>query len=214
MSGARRGGRTVGSPQIRNRATIGGNIGTASPAGDALPVLAAYDATVVAGSARGHARRIPGTTFFTGPKRDALTAGRARPRRRMERRATGRARSPRSVPRNAMVIAVAGLCLQLDVRAHMRAACTRLGRARPSCARPQRRHSPPRAIAVGRARPGAAGERGVGVRTARRRGREADRRRSRDGRVPASRRRGAGPARAAVDTRRPEACRMHDPRPR
>src|SRR5919108_1215136 len=46
--------RSVGSPQIRNRGTVGGNLGTASPAGDALPVLAVYDADVVLGSrARG-----------------------------------------------------------------------------------------------------------------------------------------------------------------
>ena len=38
--------RTVGSPQIRNAATIGGNLATCSPAGDGLPVLAALDAEV------------------------------------------------------------------------------------------------------------------------------------------------------------------------
>src|SRR5262245_3513269 len=38
--------RTVGSPQIRNAGTIGGNLGTCSPAGDALPVLSALDADV------------------------------------------------------------------------------------------------------------------------------------------------------------------------
>ena len=39
--------RTVGSPQIRNAATIGGNLGTGSPAGDLLPVLSALDAAIV-----------------------------------------------------------------------------------------------------------------------------------------------------------------------
>src|SRR5207237_996030 len=46
--------RTVGSPQIRNAGTIGGNLGTCSPAGDTLPVLAALDAT---GSASARAAR-------------------------------------------------------------------------------------------------------------------------------------------------------------
>ena len=54
--------RTVGSPQIRNAGTIGGNLGTGSPAGDTLPVLAALDATVelvsVTGSRTAAARRV------------------------------------------------------------------------------------------------------------------------------------------------------------
>src|SRR4051812_41909379 len=45
--------RTVGSPQIRHAGTLGGNLGTCSPAGDALPVLAALDAVVHLASARG-----------------------------------------------------------------------------------------------------------------------------------------------------------------
>src|SRR6266498_4436988 len=63
--------RTVGSPQIRNRATVGGNLGTASPAGDALPVLSVYDAEVVVASAAG-TRSMPWDRFLTGPKRTAL----------------------------------------------------------------------------------------------------------------------------------------------
>src|SRR2546427_6253506 len=51
--------RTVGSPQIRNRGTVGGNLGTASPAGDALPVLAAYEAEIVLVRAGGGAPGVP-----------------------------------------------------------------------------------------------------------------------------------------------------------
>ena len=57
--------RTVGSPQIRNRGTIGGNLGTASPAGDALPPLVVEAAEVECVSIRG-ARRLPLAEFVTG----------------------------------------------------------------------------------------------------------------------------------------------------
>lgn len=105
--------RTVGSPQIRNRGTVGGNLGTASPAGDALPVLAAYDAEVVLVKAGGHRRAIPWHTFMVGPKKtliepDELILG---ARWRISR---GPGSFSKVGPRNAMVIAVASLCLVLD----------------------------------------------------------------------------------------------------
>lgn len=105
--------RTVGSPQIRNRGTLGGNLGTASPAGDALPVLAAYDAEVVLATARGGRRAVPWHQFLLGPKKnalppEALILG-------VQWRLSGGSGSFSKVgPRNAMVIAVASLCLVLD----------------------------------------------------------------------------------------------------
>src|SRR5213083_3041156 len=60
--------RTVGGPQIRNRGTIGGNLGTASPAGDALPPLLVGGAGVKLASIRGE-RRLPLQDFLLGPKR-------------------------------------------------------------------------------------------------------------------------------------------------
>src|SRR3954467_10860374 len=63
--------RTVGSPQIRNRGTIGGNLGTASPAGDALPPLLVAGGEVELTSAAG-TRRLPLGEFLVGPKRNAL----------------------------------------------------------------------------------------------------------------------------------------------
>jgi CO/xanthine dehydrogenase FAD-binding subunit len=64
--------RTVGSPQIRIRGTVGGNLGSASPAGDAHPPLLAADAVVEVGSAARGTRRIPVADFYTGVKRNAL----------------------------------------------------------------------------------------------------------------------------------------------
>jgi CO/xanthine dehydrogenase FAD-binding subunit len=64
--------RTIGSPQIRNRGTVGGNLGAASPAGDAHPPLLAAEADVeVVSMARG-VRRIPVADFYTGVKRTVL----------------------------------------------------------------------------------------------------------------------------------------------
>jgi len=64
--------RTVGSPQIRNAGTIGGNIGTASPAGDGLPWLAALDADIELVAAGRETRRVPWNEFITGVKQTAL----------------------------------------------------------------------------------------------------------------------------------------------
>jgi CO/xanthine dehydrogenase FAD-binding subunit len=105
--------RTVGSPQIRNRGTIGGNLGTASPAGDTLPVLAAYDAEVVLIRAGGRLRSLPWHRFMIGPKKTAIEA----PELILGTRwhvASGPGSFSKVGPRNAMVIAVASLCLQID----------------------------------------------------------------------------------------------------
>ena len=64
--------RTVGSPQIRIRGTVGGNLGSASPAGDAHPPLLAAGAVVEVESAVRGTRRIPAAEFYTGVKRNAL----------------------------------------------------------------------------------------------------------------------------------------------
>jgi CO/xanthine dehydrogenase FAD-binding subunit len=67
--------RTVGSPQIRHAATIGGNLGTCSPAGDGLPPLAALEAVVHLASAASGERTLPFAEFMVGPKRTARAAG-------------------------------------------------------------------------------------------------------------------------------------------
>ena len=105
--------RSVASPQIRNRATIGGNLATASPAGDSIPVLAAYDAEVVVASASSWMHRIPLAEFVVGPKRtslapDELIVG-------VEwRPVVGPGSFSKIGRRNAMVIAIASACLQVD----------------------------------------------------------------------------------------------------
>jgi CO/xanthine dehydrogenase FAD-binding subunit len=105
--------RSVGSPQIRNRGTVGGNLGTASPAGDALPVLAAWDAEVVLGRAGGSTRSVPWDAFLTGVKQNALEPGELILGARW-RVPDGPGSFSKIGTRNAMVIAVASLCLQVD----------------------------------------------------------------------------------------------------
>jgi CO/xanthine dehydrogenase FAD-binding subunit len=63
--------RWVGSPQIQNRGTIGGNVANASPAGDTLPVLAVAEATVALRSAGGE-RRVAFGDFYTGYRQTAM----------------------------------------------------------------------------------------------------------------------------------------------
>jgi CO/xanthine dehydrogenase FAD-binding subunit len=113
--------RTVGSPQIRNRGTLGGNLGTASPAGDSLPPLLVEDAEVEVASTGG-TRRIALDQFLVGPKRNALApeelivAVLVRP--------SGAPQTFMKVgPRNAMVIAVCSLAVSADrERGELRAA--------------------------------------------------------------------------------------------
>jgi CO/xanthine dehydrogenase FAD-binding subunit len=104
--------RTVGSPQIRNRGTIGGNLGTASPAGDALPPLLIEDAEVELASVRG-TRRMPVRDFLVGPKRNALEPDELITAVLLE--PSGAAQTFMKIgPRNAMVIAVCSLALSAD----------------------------------------------------------------------------------------------------
>ncbi|MCW2926357.1 MAG: molybdopterin dehydrogenase FAD-binding protein [Thermoleophilia bacterium] len=109
--------RTVGSPQIRARGTLGGNLGTASPAGDTLPVLVAIGATAeVSSSARG-CREIAVRDFIVRPRHSALE-----PDELIVRVRVPKARGPQQFgkvgQRNAMVISIAsfGLAFDLDAR--------------------------------------------------------------------------------------------------
>ena len=113
--------RTVGSPQIRNRGTIGGNLGTASPAGDALPPLLVEGADVEVASVRG-ARRIPLDEFLVGVKKNALADDELIVAVHLD--PSGQPQTFMKVgPRNAMVIAVCSLAVVADrERGELRAA--------------------------------------------------------------------------------------------
>ncbi len=105
--------RTVGSPQIRNAGTLGGNLGTCSPAGDGLPVLAALGAVVHLASAT-RERSLPVSDFMVGVKRTALEADELITAITIPVLAGWQGYSKVGV-RNAMVIALASACLATDV---------------------------------------------------------------------------------------------------
>jgi CO/xanthine dehydrogenase FAD-binding subunit len=108
--------RTVGSPQIRNRGTVGGNLGAASPAGDSHPALLAAETEVELSSVSG-VRTVAIEDFYTGVKKHA---GRA------DELITAVVITPPSGPqqfskigtRNAMVIAVSAFGLALHPDRH------------------------------------------------------------------------------------------------
>jgi CO/xanthine dehydrogenase FAD-binding subunit len=105
--------RTVGSPQIRNAGTIGGNLGTASPAGDTLPILAALDAAVVVGRTASQSRTLQLSELVTGPKQTSLEPGEIILEVRVPAR-FGTQDFVKVGTRNAMVIAVASVAVVVD----------------------------------------------------------------------------------------------------
>ena len=126
--------RTVGSPQIRNAGTLGGNMATASPAGDGLPFLAAVDASIELASPAG-ARSVPWREFFIGVKKTArldgeLITGVRLPESMPERQSFGKIGA-----RNAMVIATVGCVV---TRAETGATTVALGSVAPTPMRARR----------------------------------------------------------------------------
>ena len=104
--------RATGSAQIRNRGTLGGNVGTASPSGDALCSLVAAGAEVELASVRG-TRRLALADFVRGPKEtagdpDELICALHVPA------ATGPQRYAKVAARNAMVMGTCSLAVGLD----------------------------------------------------------------------------------------------------
>jgi len=120
--------RTVGSPQIRNRGTVGGNLGSASPAGDAHPPLLASGAIVELASAAG-TRRLPAHEFFVGPKRNAMRKDELIAAFLVEP-AKGPQQFSKVGTRNAMVIAVCSFALAID--SERRKIGTGIGSAAPT----------------------------------------------------------------------------------
>ncbi|MFJ9038118.1 FAD binding domain-containing protein [Streptomyces sp. NPDC102406] len=119
---------TVASPQIRNRGGVGGNLGTASPAGDAHPALLAADCEVEVESVRG-SRRIPIDAFYTGVKRNALAPDELI-RAVHIKKADGPQQYSKVGTRNAMVIAVCAF--GLAVHPETRTVRTGIGSAAPT----------------------------------------------------------------------------------
>lgn len=120
--------RTVGSPQIRNRGSVGGNLGAASPAGDSHPALLAADAQVEIASVRG-TRIVAAKDFYVGVKKNVLEPDELITGVLLEP-ATGPQQFSKIGTRNAMVIAVAAFGLALHPE--QRRVGTGIGSAAPT----------------------------------------------------------------------------------
>lgn len=105
--------RTVGSPQIRNAGTLGGNVATASPAGDTLPLLAALDAAVTLRGPAGD-RTIALDQVVTGVKRTSIAPDEVVVEVSLER-PIGPQQFLKVGTRNAMVIAIASVAVVVDL---------------------------------------------------------------------------------------------------
>ncbi|MEU6119100.1 FAD binding domain-containing protein [Streptomyces sp. NPDC047117] len=103
---------TVASPQIRNRGGVGGNLGTASPAGDAHPALLASGGEVEVESAARGVRMIPIDEFYVGVKRNAMEQDELIRAVHLPK-ATGAQQFSKVGTRNAMVIAVCAFGIAL-----------------------------------------------------------------------------------------------------
>jgi len=117
VPGLARAARTVGSPQIRNAGTLGGNLGTASPAGDTLPMLAALDAVILVGHLAGSTRTVRFGDLLIGPKTTSLEPGEIILEVRLPA-AFGTQEFLKVGTRNAMVIAVASVAVVVDWIGH------------------------------------------------------------------------------------------------
>jgi CO/xanthine dehydrogenase FAD-binding subunit len=105
--------RGVGSPQIRNRGTVGGNLGTGSPAGESIPVLAAHDAEIGLVAAGGRERWVPWNEYVVGVKKTTLAQDELILGARW-RHLDGPQSYSKVGTRNAMVISIVMLCFALD----------------------------------------------------------------------------------------------------
>ncbi|MCA2226889.1 FAD binding domain-containing protein [Nonomuraea aurantiaca] len=112
LPGLAQASRTVGSPQIRNRGSVGGNLGAASPAGDSHPPLLAAGAVIEVESRDGGVRMIPAHEFYLGVKRSALRPDELIRAVHLEA-ATGPQYFSKVGTRNAMVIAVCSFAVAL-----------------------------------------------------------------------------------------------------
>lgn len=104
--------RTVGSLQIRNKGGVGGNLGSASPAGDAHPALLASGAKVNVASVNG-TRAIDINDFFVGPKKNAMNPDEIITSVLIPK-ARGGQQYSKIGTRNAMVIAVCSFGIAID----------------------------------------------------------------------------------------------------